>query len=250
MQPVFANDEALRKAFLTNLSTPRFSTYLKIAHGDERHAIALYHWNTRLSQSLGVCAQAWEVCLRNRLAELLRTRLNPSWPYHPDARRQLKPRDRKRLDEAVERQEQERGKPAPLSAIIADLSAGFWVSLLGSGYDVPLIWRRNVEIVFPNDDDLTIGDAHTISEEALKLRNRIAHHEPILHLPLDERRKRMGTLIRSMCLGTHAYVEETCTFASVWNDSPMKPPMKPPVVDEIAEPLDEDAAKAVPTVGE
>ena len=70
-------------------------------------------------------------------------------------------------------------------AIVADLSAGFWGSLLTRRYDVRFTWRYNLGRIFPNAAGLTRGAVWPICDGLLDLRNRVAHHKPIFHLPLE-----------------------------------------------------------------
>ena len=56
----------------------------------------------------------------------------------------------------------------------------------------------------------------TVCDRLLDLRNRIAHHEPIFHLPLDERRKELAEQIGALCAANAAYAEHACTFEAQW----------------------------------
>jgi hypothetical protein len=218
MQEQFLDSEPLRKAFINSLSAERFATYNRMAKGDELTAIKIYRWNSELSQSLWFPLQAWEICLRNKLNNFLCWKFNKNWPYDTGrALRQLKVGDQRRLSEARERQEQARKvRPAPLGAIVADLSSGFWVSLLSGGYDVPFVWRSNLPRIFPNDRTLQRPDAWGACDRLLDLRNRIAHHEPILHMPLPQRHAELGRIVAAMCQGTSAYCASSCSFAECW----------------------------------
>lgn len=222
MQELFEINPELRKVFIKSLSPERFSRYRTIAHGDETRAVSLYKWNSDLSQSLYHSMQAWEICLRNRLNSFLRWKYNNNWPYDETrAVRQMKSNDARRVREARERQERgRRMAQAPLGAIVADLAAGFWVSLLGKSYDVPFSWPTNLRRVFPHDKALDRRNAWAICDELLDLRNRIAHHEPILHLPLEQRHRDLSRIIAAMCPGTQAYCQGCCSFRDVWRRRP------------------------------
>ena len=102
--------------------------------------------------------------------------------------------------------------------IVADLSAGFWVSMLTKSYEISFAWRHNLERVFPNDASLDLQQAADMCKGILDLRNRIAHHEPILHLPLLERRQSVELLVSAMCPAHAAYLTEACTFAHEWKN--------------------------------
>ena len=80
------------------------------------------------------------------------------------------------------------GSTNDIPRLIATLSFGFWVSLLGSGgrlesgrkanYEMTL-WRPALRQVFAHRTTLTRRQAHGPLNELRLLRNRIAHHEPI-----------------------------------------------------------------------
>ncbi|MGW3458268.1 hypothetical protein ACWDE9_01335 [Streptomyces olivaceoviridis] len=74
--------------------------------------------------------------------------------------------------------------PAPPDSMVAELSFGFWASLVsgGSGYD-RLFWVPTVHKAFPHYS----GRRDTLYDglwSLVLLRNRIMHHEPIHHRDL------------------------------------------------------------------
>lgn len=206
-----------RKSLIKSLSSPRFSRYSIDAKNDEDRAVSLYLWNSKLSQSIYIYLQSWEICFRNRVNEFLIWKYKSDWAY--DERRfirNLNRTDKERLKEARERQEKQRERsPAPLPAIVADLSLGFWVSQISKAYDVPHVWRYNLAHVFPNDAALNQRSAWKISDELLTLRNRVAHHEPIYHLNLEQHHRDLQRITMAMCSGTHAFAELSCNFRDV-----------------------------------
>jgi hypothetical protein len=220
MQELFAGRAAA--AFRKTLSETRFARYLVACKGNEFRAICLYLWNTRLSQSFYLPLQNWEVALRNRLNAFLTWRYGALWPYAPRVERELKAGEARRLREARERQEDQRGlKTAPTDTIVADLTGGFWTGLLSGGYDVLFSWRYNLRpFVFPNDPTLDRKSAHGLCADMNGLRNRIAHYEPIYHLPLDEYRADLDRLLEAMCPATNAYTRASCTFSEIWDKPP------------------------------
>jgi len=203
-----------------SLSQPRLSKYMKDANDDLTKALELYRWNALLSQSIYTYVQAWEICLRNKISDFLVWKYNKAdWPYDPRLLRNLNANDGRRLTEAKDRQEHDRKiRPASTPSIVADLSAGFWVSQLN--YNVSYSWRYNIGRVFPRDKQVTAKVAHSSCTEILTLRNRIAHHEPIYHLDLPARRNELSMITNGMCEATFAYAEATCTFAAIWKARP------------------------------
>lgn len=222
MQEDFLRNEQLMRVFVSSLSTERFATYLRLAGGNELAAIQLYSWNSALSQSLWASVQAWEICLRNKLNDFLCWRYNSTWPYDEvRAIRQLTSKDEDRLRKARARQEQaRRTKRAPAGAIVADLPAGFWVSLLTTAYENPFVWRSNLPRIFPHGPNLDRRAAWSACDRILNLRNRMAHHEPILTLPLEQLHADLGRTVAAMCPGTAVYVRGICGFRPVWSRRP------------------------------
>ncbi|KQT87123.1 hypothetical protein ASG48_17315 [Aurantimonas sp. Leaf443] len=184
-------------------------------------AVELYQWNAKLGQSLYIYLQGWEIRLRSKLNGFLVWKYIANWPYDERAPRQMNASDRRRLQEARQRQEMQRSvQAAPTSAIVADLSAGFWVSQLSGSYRIPYVWRHNLPRVFPHDRVLDAKDAWAICNDLLILRNRVAHHEPILQLPLDRRMRDLKRVVAAMCPATQAYCEASCSFDAVWRARP------------------------------
>ncbi len=217
MQDFSAQFPEIVNSMKKSLSAPRFGGYKAACSGDEEKALALYQWNSLISQSFYVYIQSWEICLRNKLNDFLTWKYTEGWPYETQrAVRNLKGDDQRRLSETIKRQEVGRGvKPVPTSVIVADLSAGFWVSLLSAKYDVPYSWRYNIRRIFPNDTALDRAAAWEICENTLTLRNRIAHHEPIYGLPLETNYRELQRAVSAMCTGTHAFADANCTFREI-----------------------------------
>jgi hypothetical protein len=221
MQEVFLEDEQKVKAFIETISKPRLSKYLQEAEGNEREALLLYHWNSQLAQALYLPLQSWEIALRNKLNSFLCWKFNSKWPYDARARRTLTKSENEKLEKTIRHQTQDRKGAPTTDQIVADLAAGFWVALLGRSYDVPFSWRYNLPgRIFRNDQAITRADALKMCDRLLDLRNRVAHHEPIFHLPLPDRRADLETMLNGLCAGTHAYMASACSFADIWAGRP------------------------------
>lgn len=222
MQQIFQIQPSELKNIKKSLSEARLTRYIKDAGGDPVKAMHLYSWNTLLSQSLYSTMQTWEVTLRNHVNGLLCWKYTKSWPFGAkNFLRQLRKSDRERVDEAVARIAKN-GKAVPPDAVFADLSLGFWVSMLGARYEVTLAMRPNGNIgrVFPLRPRMDRQDASDKCDKLLALRNRIAHHEPIYHMPLDERRDDANDLLSAMCPVMHRFSMSSCTFKEVWAARP------------------------------
>jgi hypothetical protein len=209
-------------AFKDSLSTPRFSTYLAAAAHDQDRAIELYFWNSRLAGELIFTLQAFEVCLRNRLNMFLSDRFSRSWPYDTRALRQLTGDDRRRLVRLIaDLQTARGGVPPSTDAIVSALSLGFWVSLLTRSYAIPFGWHGpGLRSVFPNDPSLTQVDVFRICNGVRILRNRVAHNEPLIHMPVAQLRADIDRVVGAMCEGTLEFASAGCRVVATLNQRP------------------------------
>ncbi len=100
--------------------------------------------------------------------------------------------------------------------IVAALSFGFWVSLLGPGgrmaaghkanYEMTL-WRPALRSAFPHRAPLTRRQAHRPLNALRTLRNRIAHHEPIFARSLVEDHEHIVEVAGWISSATQAWIE-------------------------------------------
>jgi hypothetical protein len=221
LQDAFEYDPEAIAAFRVSVSEARFSTYLAAAGGDPAKAMQLYYWNSFLSQAMYLPLQMWEVALRNKLNAFLDWKYGAKWPYDERLLRSLKASEQKKLNETKTRLTPSAAKGlASTDKIVADLSAGFWVSLLTKSYDIPFSWRYNLARIFPN---LPQPDRAAIAAQCdglLKLRNRVEHHEPVFHLNLPVLRQDLAALTTGMCSSVAAYVGVACTFEAIWSKRP------------------------------
>lgn len=167
------------------LSPERLHPYLDAAGGDRQSALRLYLWNTAVSAAFYGPLQGLEVVLRNAIHRQLVERYGAAWYTNLDT--DLDRGALGRIRQAMADLTRD-GPSEDIPLILATLSFGFWVSLLGSGgrlesgrkanYEMTL-WRPALRQVFAHCAKLTRRQAHGPLNELRILRNRIAHHEPI-----------------------------------------------------------------------
>jgi hypothetical protein len=173
------------------LSRPRFAVYLAAAgNTDRRLALNLYEWNTAVSATFLHDLAHLEVALRNAYdtAIVANTPAGRShWttdPYRLFPVRWRAARDGTRVDanqaprKQIERAVREAGPGAVPGKVIAELNFGFWRYLTTAAHHYPL-WIPYLHNAFKpgtarQEVDKPVGRLH-------RLRNRIAHHEPLLH---------------------------------------------------------------------
>jgi len=171
------------------LSAPRFGVYLAAAGGDRQYALVLYEWNAVVSAAFQRDLAHLEVALRNAYDAAIVANTPPGVPHWTADPYRLFPvrwraaRDGTRIDanrsprEQIERAVREAGPAAPTGKVIAELMFGFWRYLSTAAHHHPL-WIPYLHTAFaPGASrpavDRPVGRLH-------QMRNRIAHHEPLL----------------------------------------------------------------------
>jgi hypothetical protein len=170
------------------LSLERFARYMAWAEGDRQHAIRLYTLNTQISESLYTPLQMLEVALRNRIHCVLTDLLGRDWMCREaDLLGDHQPRQ---VRDAIDRIEKAGRTPDP-ARIVSALSLGFWTSMLGRVYEER--WREGLYRIARREDgkNLKRKDLTTPLMRIRELRNRIAHHEPIIHWDLHKSHRQM-----------------------------------------------------------
>ncbi len=168
----FRYDGQTMKALRRSASSERFSTYLRIAGGDRLYAFHLYTRNAALGASFHGPLQAVEVTLRNAAHDAMAAAHGPYWFDSP----LLTAPEPGAVAKASRSLQRER-KARTAGSVVSALNLGFWVALFKSKYDTTL-WRTILYRCF--DPTPQRSDLHRQLERLKTLRNRIAHHEPIL----------------------------------------------------------------------
>ena len=166
------------------LSQPRLDEYKRAAGGLLTPALELYAWNLTTSAAFFESIHYFEVALRNVMHEAL-----TSWCAGLGATHQwyrdpvvvpLSPGSQTQIRQAVQRATSG-GRPETPGRVVAELSLGFWWSLLASGYNRTL-WQTCLSDAFVSGTRRE--RLHDSVNHIRLLRNRIAHHEPIHTRPL------------------------------------------------------------------
>ena len=159
-------------------SSQRLEKYINLYNGDVTKVAAHYKANIALSESLYTSLSVFEVTLRNALSkELERMMGRKDWysvfPSNPAL---------KSLTSEVTvaiRHISQRGEMVSPDKIIAELTFGFWVTLLNSEYELSL-WK-SLRLAFPHmpKKDRKRKNVSSPCNALRKLRNRVFHHESI-----------------------------------------------------------------------
>jgi hypothetical protein len=162
------------------LSLERFARYVAWAGGDREHALALYTLNTQVSEALYIALQTLEVSLRNRIHAAMSEAHGEHW--FEDAALIKVAHQLAQVADAKAELEEAGKEPTP-GRVIAALSFSFWTAMFSPDYEN--LWRSVLHKTAKRDGKgLARKDLSRPLTQIRLLRNRIAHHEPILHWDL------------------------------------------------------------------
>jgi hypothetical protein len=168
------------------LSAKRLESYaVQTSRYSGFSTIELYNWNTCLSESLYPALQTIEVSLRNSIHHAIVYHFKDEYwltngsildlPESHSVEKEINHLEKKRKNVTIDR-------------LIAELTFGFWTSLLDTRYE-KILWPKIIKTVFANIP-AHLRTRKNISRRFNKirrLRNRIFHYEPIWHwADLDE----------------------------------------------------------------
>ncbi len=176
-------------------------------------ALSLYERNTRLSEAFYTALQGMEICLRNKLNEQLTNRFGAEWfrpgrtPLQNDAVESI--RD-------VFNNLRIATRSITAGDLVAELSFGFWIGLLGPRYDAT-IWRQSIYLAFhENGARMARKRVHSRFNALRRFRNRIAHHEPIFLNNLQNTHHEVIEATAWMCPNTAAWITHHSRFPQVY----------------------------------
>ncbi|PCI58872.1 MAG: hypothetical protein COB35_12705 [Gammaproteobacteria bacterium] len=171
------------EAIENTLSISRFSTYRNAVITTtgvncNTTALSLYEWNANLSSSFLFPLHIYEVTLRNAISDAIASRYGSDWPTNHFFQNSLNYKNKKGLLSAIGSEYQGLGKVLP------EIKLSWWEEMLTRRHD-GRIWNNCMNDIFPNAHNLTVGQIRACLKNACfsirKIRNRIAHHEPIFN---------------------------------------------------------------------
>lgn len=145
---------------------------------DHATVLARYLMNIAVSEALYSPLQLTEVALRNGIHRSLTAKYGNDW--YDGA-----PLSRKQGEQVVKVKEDLllQGKPIESGRVIAELNFGFWVAFFSrAAADTGLAYAA-AKKTFPQapKQEKTIAQIHKRLDRIRKLRNRVFHHERIIH---------------------------------------------------------------------
>jgi hypothetical protein len=210
------------------LSAARLAKYLAAAGGDLDQALRLYEWNSQISAALMRDLGHVEIALRNAYARAIDT----YWAGHADWTRSAetlfapvyRTRNGRRVDINTQHRRQlvdacARVRPAdPPGKIVAELPFGFWRFLSSAAHE-KTVWVRYLHRAFPPGTDRK-RDVDNSTAILNRLRNRVAHHEPLIDEDLAAESVRIVALATLLNAGLGRYVAATSTIPQLLRRRP------------------------------
>jgi hypothetical protein len=207
----------INNSLVKTLSSERLSKYLEKSNNNIDVALKLYEENLRLSEAFYSPLQCAEVCLRNSIHEAISTIYDHDWLTNGKV-----PFDETEIGK-IEAAKKEAG--TNIGDLIVELKFAFWVSLLGRRYDETL-WKTALHKAFKNGKPKRRSDVHGRFNAIRRFRNRVMHHEPIFHRPLQQLHDEIIEGIDWMCVNTAFWAAHQSRFdkvASTSGNAPLLP---------------------------
>ncbi|HEY3709594.1 MAG TPA: hypothetical protein VGL64_09480 [Amycolatopsis sp.] len=126
------------------LSSPRFAPYLARTGGDVVGALELYWWNVDVSAAFYTSLHCLEMALRNAVHRRLTVAYGRAgwWEVAP-----LSANGRRKVHDALGKLST-RTRRSTADDVVAELTLGFWVSMVSGAYDRSL-WVPHLHRAFP-----------------------------------------------------------------------------------------------------
>lgn len=202
----------------TAFSPERMSRYLQWANGDPMVAHRLYTLNAMYSEALYIPLQSLELALRNRVHYVMSRHFGEGWLL-ADSAGLLEPQQEK-IRKTLAQLRQDRKAPTP-GQVVSTLSFGFWTALLGTKYDH--LWRQALHriVLLPNGKSPPRKSLAGPLTEIRKLRNRIAHHEPIVHYNLPRHHGNIRQIIGWLSPEAEQWCAGCDRFPALYRENPV-----------------------------
>jgi len=187
------------------ISAARLSTYQTACAGDLTQAMRLYAWNIEASAAAwgGFCVL--EVSLRNSINMQLE-----SFTGRADWWSSLQVVLHAEQSDAISAASLGGASPG---SVVASLTFGFWTSLLANRYHKAL-WVPAVHLAFPGYSGRR-GALQQELESLRRLRNRIAHHEPVFNRDLAADHRSVLRVLGWISPAAQAWVEHDSRLPAV-----------------------------------
>lgn len=199
------NPLEIRKA-ITPARLTAFDQAAQVRGQHQDKALELYEWNAEVSSALLLPMHYFEVILRNAVHEAISLAYQEQWPWDGSFVSSV----RSKVGWYQPKQDLRKNalRYSTTGKVIPEVKFAFWEQMFTASYDDAL-WKPHLGTVFPHLP-LTSGvpsaarSIHTHIEKVRRIRNRVAHHEPIFsqNIPAVLDAIHMVSAYRSTSVGT------------------------------------------------
>ena len=207
------SNQTIIDAVTNVISSSRISTYENATGGkkpDSLAALNMYAWNADVSGALLIPLHICEVAIRNAVAIAIENVYGELWPWSVGFERSL-PNPSRVFSPKRDLLNTRENQPTA-GKVIPELKFAFWQSIFTSRHD-QRFWNLYLTELFPNmDTSKSIQDRRKLIydelEQIRRLRNRIAHHEPIFTRNLSDDYQKILSLVSYRCTTTATWLDE------------------------------------------
>lgn len=203
----------------TSLSTERWQTYEHLSAKMGLSAEELYHRNIIYSKELYVILGGLEVVLRNAFhKKLAQSFKRDDWMSLYLSQNLFMHQHTKQLNKAIKNLTGNKDHNFSVPDLVAELNFGFWAHLTNAPYEQTL-WAPALRHCFPNKFGRPVRqDIESRLKDLLKLRNKIAHLEPIIRneKQLIQAYKNAYDIISWVCPDTAEWFDRNNSFKEFW----------------------------------
>jgi hypothetical protein len=166
-------------------SEDRLAPYAQAAAGSPELAVRLYAWNVDVSVAFMGVLHHVEVLLRNRIHEVM----TAAHPDNPDPWFKQEgifvgEKGPRLVADAEDRLTRD-GQDVTTGRIVASVPFGFWNGLFTRVYST--LWAQTLHRCFAQHGPKKRGQVVEVTDSIKLFRNRLAHHERIIHNDLRAR---------------------------------------------------------------
>ena len=207
------SNQTIIDAVTNIISSSRISTYENATGGKKPESLAalnMYAWNADVSGALLIPLHICEVAIRNAVAEAIENVYGELWPWSVGFERSL-PNPSRVFSPKRDLINTRENQPTT-GKVIPELKFAFWQSIFTSRHD-QRFWNLYLTELFPNmDTSKSTKDRRKLIydelEQIRRLRNRIAHHEPIFTRNLSDDYQKILSLVSYRCNTTATWLDE------------------------------------------
>lgn len=202
-----------------NFSSQRVGRYLVECQKDHSKATQAYLENVKLTSSLIPMLHFFEVALRNRLHRQLKQHFSRDDWWESDALNDVGHEIRAKIEKAKDSLTQ-RMEAQTVDKIVAELSLGFWTTLLNAKYQ-DVLWGP-IRKAFKNlpKNQKQRANVSAPLNKVRDLRNRAFHHEPLLWLrdePASEVHRKGIEVISWLDKDLADWLQQSNDFEKTWD---------------------------------